>query len=161
MNETATKPGYIRESLPVKLCKGYEKGEVKISLSCMSFRCCCSVTGKTEIGYFSACPQWDPVSFVNYQFLIKLTLRLILTQNKETNKAIWSCHPWKWTFTSKIYGVLTLYTQISICIFSMLFSKHFPKVLKRRICLTTRSFFSSWSLLVTLVFDSGVTLKEK
>ena len=46
------------------------------------------VTGKTEIGYFSACPQWDPDSFVNYQFLIKLTLRLILTQNKETNKAI-------------------------------------------------------------------------
>ena len=46
------------------------------------------VAGKTEIGYFSACPQWDAVSFVIYQFLIKLTLRLILTQNKETNKAI-------------------------------------------------------------------------
>ena len=46
------------------------------------------VAGKTEIGHFSACPQWDAVSFVIYQFLIKLTLRLILTQNKETNKAI-------------------------------------------------------------------------
>lgn len=86
MNETATKPGYIRESLPVKLCKGYEKGEVNHFHACLFV--VVVAAGKTEIGHFSACPQWDPVSFVNYQFLIKLTLRLILTQNKETNKAI-------------------------------------------------------------------------
>ena len=79
MNETATKPGYIRESLPVKLCKGYEKGEVNHFHACL-FVVVVVVTGKTEIGHFSACPQWDAVSFVIYQFLIKLTLTYSYTE---------------------------------------------------------------------------------
>ena len=50
-----------------------------------------------------------------------------------------------WTFISKPpFHVLTLYTPTSVCIFSILFSIHSPKLLTRRICVTINNFFSCW-----------------
>ena len=44
-----------------------------------------------------------------------------------------------------IHFGLTLFTPISVCIFSILLSNTFLKVLTRRICSTIKSFFSWWS----------------
>ena len=58
--------------------------------------------------------------------------------------------------------ILTLYTQTSVKVFSILFSIHSFKVLKRRICLTINNFFGCWFffiiILMTLLHDSGVIL---
>ena len=50
-------------------------------------------------------------------------------------------------FTMKLFKTLTLYTLISVCIFSILFSTNFIKGPTRRICLTINSFLVSDRLL--------------
>ena len=52
------------------------------------------------------------------------------------------------------FRTLYMYTLISVCIFSILFSVNFL----RRICLTIKSFITRWSFPLFLVFDSGLIL---